>query len=51
MGSIKSSADMHQSVWGYAFAAKEHADTKVVFKFFEPRSGGFDEAKGTLWID
>lgn len=43
--------DMHQSVWCYAFAAKEHADPKVVFKFFEPRSGGFDEAKGTLWID
>jgi len=43
--------DMHQSVWCYAFAAKEREDPKVVFKFFEPRNGGFDESKGTLWID
>lgn len=43
--------DIHQSVRGEAFTAKERTDPKVVFKFFEPRSGGFDEAKGTLWID
>ena len=43
--------DMHQTVRGEAFTAKERTDPAVTFKFFEPREGGFDEAKGTLWID